>query len=143
MAFPTAFGKSAKMNKRNRLLTEIAARCSRNCIVGRSAFRDGIAELLSVKFYSMLEEGKESELVELLTQMELTKDDVTQLREIVDFDMKSLPDAKVLKASFTRQYNSAHSASQQSYDSVESQRADYFIIGKSKGGKKAATRKKK
>jgi replication factor C subunit 1 len=132
---PVSFGKIARMNKHFRCLTDISVKCSRNCLVPRSAFRDGVAELLTFKFYDLLQGGKENELVALLGSLELTKDDVVELREVVDFELKTFPDPKVLKPSFTRLFNAAHSQSQNS-DSMESQRADYFVA-------KSTTKKRK
>jgi replication factor C subunit 1 len=134
---PVAFGKLSKLNKGLRILSEISLKCSRGCLVPRAAFRDGIAELLTFKFYDMLQRSREMELVALLGTLEMTKDDVVGLREIVDFGVGVFPDSKVLQASFTRRFNSVHSQPHSSAgDSFDSQRADYFVV-------KSPTSKKK
>jgi hypothetical protein len=124
--FPSDFGKLSRMNKHYRCLGMIAARSSRACLVPRHSFRDCTADFLVMKIYGMLEKGLEDDVVKYVGSLELTKEDIVDLREIADFGMKSFPDPKVLTGSFTRKFNASHSQSQKDSDSIE-QRADYFI----------------
>lgn len=126
--FPEAFATKAKLNKNARCLGEVAMKCSRNCVVPRAAFRDGAAELLVFRCYDMLAEAMEKELVAFMGGMEITKDDMVDLREVVDFGLKTFPDVKA-GASFTRLFNASHSQSPKNADSLDSQRVDYFILG--------------
>jgi hypothetical protein len=137
---PECFGRMSKMNKNYRLLTELAAKCSRNCFVPRSTFRDGVAELITFRCYEMLARGGEAALVAFLGGFEMTKDDMIELRETVDFGLKTFPEVKV-GASFTRLFNAAHSSSPKSSDSLESQRADYFITAKHQKKQTGTTKK--
>jgi replication factor C subunit 1 len=136
---PECFGRMSKTNKNYRFLTEIAAKCSRNCFVPRSTFRDGVAELLTFRCYEMLSEGDEAALIGYLGGFEMTKDDMIELRETVDFGLNTFPEVKV-GASFTRLFNASHSALPKSGDSLESERANYFITAKQQ---KKQTRAKK
>ena len=137
VAFPQVIAKQSKVNKTTRCLAEFALRSGRTLATSTAALRDCVADLLTLKFFAMLEHGQEADLLQTLSELELTQDDVVNLREIADFGLGSFPDPKVMKPSFKRLYSSAHTQSQSS-ESQGSMREDYYIrqLPKKKRGRK-------
>ncbi|KAH0789978.1 DNA replication factor C, large subunit [Histomonas meleagridis] len=141
--FPEMLSKQTQQKKMERFISEASLRSSRSASLPRGVFRDSFAELITMKFYTLLSEKKENELMELLTQMELSKDDMENLRTVVDFGINSFPEvSSQAKSSFTKKYNQSHSQKVKVNDSGESYKADYYIKSCSQNSKRI-TRKSK
>lgn len=127
--FPEMLLKQSKQTKYMRYLTNVSLRSSRSCSVPRGTFRDSFAELLALKFYTMLSQNQEKELLDLLTELELTREDVENIREVVDFGINTIPDATPkAKANLTKLYKQSHTQSPKiSGSSFGSDKADYYI----------------
>lgn len=127
--FPEMLLKQSKQTKFSKYLTNVSLRSARNCSVPRGTFRDSFAELLTLKFYTMLSQNQEKELMDLLTELELTHDDVENIREVVDFGINSIPNpTPKSKANLTKLYKQSHSQiSKINSSSLVSDKADYYI----------------
>ena len=127
---PDEFIKSAKETKYRKFLADISMRCRRSCGVPATTFRSTISELIVMKIRYLLSNGREQEAMDILDGLEMTKDDLNNLHEVVDFGMNSFPE---VSSSSTKKLNKLYIESHGNISKSgnnEEERADYYIKSK-------------
>ncbi|OHS93402.1 differentiation specific element binding protein [Tritrichomonas foetus] len=137
---PDDFKRMATMNSHSKILSEISMRCRRSCGVSKNTFRRSIAEVIAHKLTALLNDGKEEEALEVLDEFELIKDDLENLKKVIEFGLHSIPVVgTATNNSFKKLYEKRHGAMKKTaYATTEEERADYFIrsMPKNRRGKK-------
>lgn len=99
--FPLFLGQNSKMNKNLRLLSEITSHLKTK--ITRKDFRKYGADLLYQIFIKKLSEGNISEVISILIETELMKEDLINIGDILGKDqMKGIPTK--IKTAFTKEY---------------------------------------
>ena len=97
--FPSYLGQNSKQAKNSRLLSEICHRLNPN--MTRKSLRLFVGELIFKKFIDKLAAGDINESVKILCEVDLEKDDMTGLGELLGSDLFKGISAKN-KAALTR-----------------------------------------
>jgi replication factor C subunit 1 len=121
---------SSKHAKFMRYVSEIALRTSRSCSVPRSDIYGAFGFLLAWKLGTFLaEDGSNSEeLLNMLEELELTKDDVDHLRELVCLVPDSIPKPSEAAAKkFAHLYKQRHNDEAKAGSTGSDVRADYLM----------------
>lgn len=125
---PDSFIKLSIIKKNKRILDNASMRIATNCSIPRNVFHSTLADLIVYQTFLLLSENNVKEALDFISALELSKDNVIELRGVVDFGLKKIPEinAKV-KASFSKQYSQNHADSQKSGSTQEDMRSSYLI----------------
>lgn len=142
-AFPEDFLRASKLNSNKQNLMDISMRCRRNCgTATTNAFRDSTADLIVMKLNNLIQQNNDYEAMEMLDQLEITKDDLQNLQNITGgftgyagADNTPKFNEKTNK-SFVDLYKKNHPETKKSYKNIEDERSDYYIKNFTKRSKK-------